>query len=141
MNWRRLSNSHFVASIWNIISIYAVLLILGLAIILVLLRMRGFGAYTVLSGSMEPEYRVGSLVYIKPVDIADLAEGDVISFSVNNSTIVTHRIVEVVEKVDSDGEESTYFRTKGDANTDVDGSLVHENNVLGQLVFSIPFVG
>ena len=38
-------------------------------------------------------------------------------------------------------EPTYYFQTKGDANDDVDGSLVHHKNVVGTPVFSIPYLG
>ena len=141
MNWRGNKNGHFLARIWDILSTVIVMIVVCIAVVLVELRIKGYQAYTVLSGSMEPSYRVGSLVYVKPVNTADLRVGDVISFMANSSTIVTHRIVDIVEKVDASGEEITFYKTKGDANNDADGSLVHEQNVLGLLRFSIPLLG
>lgn len=57
----------------------------------------------------------------------------------DEDTIATHRIVEVVP----DEEDTTVvrFRTKGDANDSVDGSLVHYKNVIGTPVLSIPKLG
>ncbi|MEI3100617.1 MAG: signal peptidase I [Oscillospiraceae bacterium] len=83
----------------------------------------------VLSGSMEPTYHVGALIYVKKVDAMELRSGDVITFMLDEDTVATHRIVEVVP----DAEDSSVlrFRTKGDADGNVDGSLVHYKNVLG----------
>lgn len=110
-----------------------------LALLLVGARFIGLNVYTVLSGSMEPTYHVGSLIYVKDVDPYELKEGDVITFMLDEDTIATHRIVEVVP----DEEDSTVvrFRTKGDANDSVDGSLVHYKNVIGTPVLSIPKLG
>ena len=57
----------------------------------------------------------------------------------DEDTIVTHRIVEVVP--DEEDPSVIRFRTKGDANAAEDGSLVHYKNVLGTPVFAIPKLG
>ena len=110
-----------------------------LAIALVGVRLFGLQVYTVLSGSMEPAYPVGALLYDKKVDPAELRPGDVITFMLDEDTIVTHRIVEVVP--DEEDPSVIRFRTKGDANAAEDGSLVHYKNVLGTPVFAIPKLG
>lgn len=46
------------------ISYILISLVLALAVLLVGLKIFGFQIYTVLSGSMEPEYKTGGLVYI-----------------------------------------------------------------------------
>lgn len=46
------------------ISYILISLVLVLAVLLVGLKIFGFQIYTVLSGSMEPEYKTGGLVYI-----------------------------------------------------------------------------
>ena len=130
-----------MAVVWDIISTVIVMIAISVAAILVALRIKGLRAYTVLSGSMEPAYKVGSLIYAEPVNTADLKEGDVITFMMNKSTIVTHRIVEVIETEDESGSLIAYYRTKGDANNEVDSALVHENNVIGLSKYSIPFLG
>ena len=102
-------------------------------------RLLGMRPYAVLSGSMEPAYHTGSLIYVKKAVPEDLTEGTVITFMADQDTVVTHRIVEVVP--DADDPEILRFRTKGDANDVADGNLVHENNVIGTPVFSIPYLG
>ena len=88
---------------------------------------------------MEPTYHVGSLIYVKKVDTSKLQAGDPITFMLDEDTVATHRIVEVVP----DNEDSTVIRykTKGDANDSVDGGLVHYKNVIGSPIFSIPYLG
>ena len=54
--------------VWNFITTIIVVLVVILAILLVGVRVVGFDVYTVLSGSMEPTYHVGSLIYVKDVD-------------------------------------------------------------------------
>jgi len=115
------------------------IIIVVLAIALVGARLVGLRVFSVLSGSMEPTYHVGSLIYVKDVDPFELESGDVITFLLDEDTVATHRIVEVVP----DETDSTVvrYRTKGDANDSEDGSLVHCRNVVGTPVFSLPKMG
>ena len=128
-----------VRKIWDVFTSILVGIVVVIAILLVGVRLIGLNVYTVLSGSMEPTYHTGSLIYVKKVDYTKLKTDDVITFMLDEDTIATHRIVEVVP----DENDSTVlrYRTKGDANDAVDGSLVHYKNVIGSPVFSIPKLG
>ena len=123
----------------NTISWLLVALVVLLAVALVGVRLVGLRPMIVLSGSMEPTYHTGSLIYVKKVDPASLRAGDVITFLLDEDTVATHRIVEVVP--DETDPSVLRFRTKGDANAVEDGSLVHYLNVVGSPVFSIPGLG
>lgn len=123
----------------NIVSSVLIAAALILAILLGGVRLVGLRPLTVLSGSMEPTYHVGSLIYVKEVDYTTLQPGDVITFLLDEDTLATHRIVEVVP----DEEDPTVlrFRTKGDNNSSEDGGLVHYKNVVGTPIFTIPQLG
>ena len=125
--------------IWKCITSVLVALVVIVALLLVGARLIGLQVFTVLSGSMEPTYHVGSLIYVKDVDPFELESGDVITFMLDENTVATHRIVEVVP--DEEDDSVVRFRTKGDANESVDGSLVHYKNVIGSPVFTIPQLG
>lgn len=125
--------------IWNLITTLIVIAAVLLAVLLVGVRLAGLQVFTVLSGSMEPTYHTGSLIYVKKVDAAKLSEGTVITFMLDEDTVATHRIVGVVPDEDEPG--VVRYRTKGDANEAEDGSLVHYKNVIGTPVFSIPRLG
>ena len=62
-----------------------------------------------------------------------------ITFLLDEDTVATHRIVEVIP--DAADPETLRYRTKGDANDSEDGSLVHYKNVIGSPVFTIPGLG
>lgn len=130
---------HTVKTVWNIITNILVGLVVLLAIALVGVRLVGIQVFTVLSGSMEPVYHVGSLIYVKEVDYKQLQPGDVITFMLDENTVATHRIVEVVP--DEEDPETLRYRTKGDANNAADGGLVHYKNVIGTPIFTIPKLG
>lgn len=125
--------------IWNVISSILVALVVLLALLLVGARVVGLQVFTVLSGSMEPTYHTGSLIYVKKVDPYTIKEGQPITFMLDENTVATHRVVGIVP----DEEDPTVirFRTKGDANEAEDGSLVHYKNVIGTPIFSIPYLG
>ena len=125
--------------IWKCITSVLVALVVIVALLLVGARLIGLQVFTVLSGSMEPAYHVGSLIYVKDVDPFELESGDVITFMLDENTVATHRIVEVVP--DEEDDSVVRFRTKGDANDSVDGSLVHYKNVIGTPIFTIPYLG
>lgn len=122
--------------VWNAITLTLIAIIGIIAILLAGVRLFGFEIYTVMSGSMEPTYLTGSVIYVRKVDTDTLKDGDPITFRLNESTIATHRIYEVVEQ---DGVRS--FITKGDANKDIDSNPVTPDEVIGKPVFSVPFIG
>ncbi|MBE6680419.1 MAG: signal peptidase I [Ruminococcaceae bacterium] len=121
--------------LWNIVSTTLVVLMVLCAVFLMGSRLFGYECYTVISGSMEPEYSVGDLLYVKEVDISSIKVGDPITFILNEDLVVaTHRVV----RIDS---ENQRFYTKGDANEIEDSDPVHFNNVIGVPKFSISKLG
>lgn len=128
-----------VKKTWNIISTVLVALVVLLALLLVGARIFGLQVFTVLSGSMEPAYHTGSLIYVKKADPHAIQPGQVITFMLDENTVATHRVVGVVP--DEEDPSVIRFRTKGDANESEDGGLVHYKNVIGTPVFTIPFLG
>ena len=121
--------------IWNIVSTVLVVLIVLCAGFLMGSRVLGYECYTVISGSMEPVYRVGDLLYVKEVDPNTVKVGDPITFVLNENLVVaTHRVV----RIDA---EKQHFYTKGDANQIEDSEPVHFKNVIGVPEFSIPKLG
>lgn len=123
----------------NIVSTVLVVVAVALAFLLVGARLVGLQVFSVLSGSMEPTYHVGSVIYVKSVDYTQLQEGDVITFMMDENTVATHRIAGIVP--DEEDPSVLRYRTKGDANDAEDGTLVHYKNVVGTPVFSIPYLG
>ena len=128
-----------VKKVWNVVSSILVALVVILALLLVGARLVGLRVFTVLSGSMEPAYHTGSLIYVKKVDPFTIQPGQPITFLLDEDTVATHRVVGVVPDEEDPG--VIRFRTKGDANEAEDGALVHYKNVIGTPVFSIPYLG
>lgn len=121
--------------VWNILSTVLVILVVLLAVFLMGSRVLGYRCYTVISGSMEPTYSVGDLLYVKEVDPQTIKVGDPVTFVVNEELVVaTHRVVEIDAA-------NQHLYTKGDANEIRDGDPVHFNNVIGVPQFYLPKLG
>ena len=98
-------------------------------------RILGFECYTVISGSMQPKYKVGDLLYVKEVDPYSIKKGDDNTFILNEDLVVaTHQVI----RVDTANQR---FYTKGIANEIEDSEPVHFNNVIGVPQFAIPKLG
>ncbi len=112
------------------------LVIIGVVLLLIPLslpRLFGYETYDVVSGSMEPEISIGSLILVKPVENAFIKEGEIIAFY-KNGTVVCHRVV-----LNNTFEEK--ITTKGDANEDVDLDPIKYQDVIGRVEHHYPFLG
>jgi signal peptidase len=113
-----------------------IILVIVLCSLLVLPGIFGYHMYHVLSGSMEPKMTVGSLIYVQEGAPEDVEEEDVIAFysSLEDTGIITHRVVE-------NNIVSGTFKTKGDANEKEDPMPVSYDNYIGEVIFTIPWLG
>ena len=98
----------------------------------------GFSVLQVQTGSMVPEYEIGTVVVAKKVDVNELEVGDVISFYSMDQDISgdvnTHRIV----KIEYGGDDNApYFTTKGDNNSEVDAQKVWPSQIVGKVVYNL----
>lgn len=98
-----------------------------------------FGAYVIISGSMEPNIHVYDVIVAKRTEPEKLKDGDVITFYSNDSrfygTTITHRIIETIDAKEG------IFRTRGDANNVEDDALTIKENIVGKVVMRIPQLG
>jgi signal peptidase len=90
----------------------------------------GLKPVVVLSGSMEPAIKTGSLAFIDTSD-RDVFVGDVISFRAGN-LLVSHRVIEITAQG---------YKTKGDNNDVADAGIVKDSCVEGKILFSVPGAG
>ena len=88
------------------------------------------------SGSMEPNILTGSVVVIKPE--AMYAVNDVVTFGADTGSSIptTHRIID--QRIENG---QTLFQTKGDANEEADQNTILPRDVIGKVVFAIPYAG
>lgn len=133
-----------IKKIWDVTSSVLVGVVVIFAILLIGVRLFGIQVYSVISGSMEPEYPVGALIYVKEVKPSEVEVGDVITFVLSNETPATHRVIAI-------DKEAQLFYTQGDANYQINEETgekvymedppVHFNNLIGKPVFKIPVLG
>lgn len=92
----------------------------------------GFKGYTVLSNSMRPTFSAGDYVVDKMVPYDSIKQGDVVSYHIDEHTIVTHRVKEITNKG---------FIMQGDANNAQDDFTVTKDHFIGKMIFMIPMLG
>ena len=97
----------------------------------------GWRVDAVLSGSMEPHLKVGSLVVTRSVEPETIAVGDIITFrqAMVGEEMITHRVIGIGQS------SSLYFETKGDANEAPDPFTVPARNLVGKICFHVPYWG
>lgn len=111
---------------------------IGAFLLFALLPIEGnYKLLVVESGSMEPSIHVGSLVLVKPV--SEYSLGDIVTYTPSTKQkdkYVTHRLAGFAN--DTFG---LVYQTKGDANKTPDPGTVAQENIIGKVLVSIPFVG
>jgi len=124
------------AKVAEYVGIALVVVLMTMVVLALLAPHFGWRADTVLSGSMEPALPVGCVQVTKPINPEDIQVGDIITFrSPTNGKLMSHRVVAVED------DQSYQFRTKGDANENVDPYLIPSENVVGRVCFKVAHVG
>ena len=96
----------------------------------------GYSPTAIISGSMQPELKVGDIVVVEDVSqslVDNLQPGDIIEFTEGKGVPIVHRIIEI--------DEEGNFITKGDANSKPDTDPVTPQEVRGKVVYTIPKLG
>lgn len=127
--------------IWNVFSWIVVALTILTAFFLMGVRtFGGLRPFSVQTGSMDPVYSVGTLVYVKKCTLADIKPGDDVTFTINEDLdVATHRVYSVDIKNGS-------FVTYGVANKKENGEFILDGNrdgrnLVGKVIFSLPYLG
>jgi signal peptidase len=118
--------------------LFALMLALAAAVIVVPAA-TGSVPLTVLTSSMEPTLPPGTLIVVRPVEVADIRIGDAITYQIESGKpeVVTHRVISITSS--SDG--GTTFITQGDNNDAPDGRPVVPEQVQGRVWYSVPWLG
>ncbi len=124
--------------IWNVVLTCLLIIALGLTAAFTGSRLFGLTPSAVTSGSMEPLYPVGSIIYVKQASPQDVQVGEAITFYLNRSTVATHQVWAI---------EGESFRTQGIANRDSEGNILHDavpvpyEDLIGKPVACLPYLG
>jgi signal peptidase len=102
----------------------------------------GYDRYVITSGSMTGTFDVGSIVFDKPVAVAGLEVGDVITYLPPESSGVPHLVTHRIAEIHRPASGPTVYRTKGDANPQVDPWEFHlDSAVQAEVRFGVPYAG
>lgn len=112
---------------------------LAAVVLIVVPLLSGSTQYSVLTSSMKPGYPPGTLLVVKPVDVAEVAPGDVVTYQIasGEAAVVTHRVVST--GVDRQGERVLF--TQGDNNDVADPEPVRAVQVRGRVFYAVPYAG
>lgn len=101
----------------------------------------GYRYYDILTGSMEPSFSVGDLIFVKVTDPQDIQVGDPVTFNPGSTddSYLTHRVTQKIENYQGSG--AICFKTKGDANDTEDPFVIDGSRMIGVVKLRIPFVG
>ena len=114
----------------------------SIAIVLLLFSGLSFGGVVkdriVLTGSMEPAINPGDIIITTPITRKVPKIGDVVAyqakrFNGENVAVFSHRIIS--------GDLQSGFVVKGDANKSPDNQKPKASDILGVVIFVIPFLG
>ena len=130
---KRSKGGRFLPALCSIIGTLMLLAVIVTCLPLTVPKWMGYEIYNVVSPSMYPAIPMGSVIYVEPTAPESIEAGDVIAFHGERS-IITHRVVrnQIVEG---------QFVTKGDANAKEDINPVLYREMVGKVVYHIPFIG
>lgn len=133
-------------------SIIVILILVGIVILLYFIDIKKrenttewvaplYGAYVIVSGSMEPTIKVRDAIIIKRYDDQELKIGDIITYRSEDpyfyGIMITHRIVDITN--DESGKK--VYITKGDHNATRDRLPVKSDQIYGKVIMMIPKIG
>lgn len=130
---KRHKGGKILPALCNLLGILIILAVIAGCLAILLPQARNYQVFRVITGSMEPEIPIGSIVYVQSTPAKDVVTGDVIAFRSGNR-VITHRVVmnDVVEGK---------FSTKGDANPVEDENRVDYGELIGVVVRHYPHLG
>ena len=94
--------------------------------------------FTVISGSMEPKYKIGDVLIAKEIDPKSIKTGDIISYLGNTGSFKDKVVTHQVTKIEQVGDKY-YFRTKGLANL-VEDPPVSESQIYGKVIYKCTII-
>jgi signal peptidase len=91
------------------------------------------------TGSMSPALEPGDLLIVKGIQPENIKVGDIIVFDPPEEGI--GRTIHRVNATQPLTNGTLTFKTKGDANSDIDPYTVYPQTIHGQVIYRIPYIG
>lgn len=143
-NMKDFNKNKKVGIIKNVIRVIFIVMIVAFLLMVCLQRFSGnkvslfnFRMFTVVSGSMEPKYKIGDVLIAREVKASKVKKGDTISYLGTkgdvNGKVITHEVIGI--KKDSNG--NFVFQTQGLANPIADIYPVYENQLYGVVIYKV----
>jgi signal peptidase len=135
-----IKNNKFLNIIYNIFKALVTIVLLLILFVIVVQRVSnnnfaigGIRVFTIVSGSMVPEYQVGDILISKHVPAEEIKAGDNVTYAGEKAEmkglIVTHKVEQVIK----DGNEY-HFITKGVAN-DLADPEINYSQIYGKVIY------
>ncbi len=136
-----MKNSKIYKIVMAIAQVLFVVVLLGFIVVVCLQRFSdnkisffNYRMFTVISGSMEPKYKIGDVLISKDVEPSKIKVGDTVSYlgaaGDFKDKVITHEVVSIAN--DEDGK--YLFHTKGLANL-VEDPVISESQVYGVVIY------
>ena len=104
----------------------------------------GYSTLIVVSGSMEPEYKVREFLIMKKVPFDSIKEGDIISFYYDitgngRKELVTHRVINIKQDgtLVTRGDNASIYDTQDVKQSDFVGRIVYNSFTIGVILYSL----
>lgn len=109
-------------------------------VVTIIIIMFGLGTFgvkpvVVITASMQPLINPGDIVIIDSSSVASIKVGDIIQYKIKDYNVV-HRVVKILD--DSNG---ISLILKGDNNLNVDRDPVKEDQLVGKIIYHVPYIG
>jgi signal peptidase len=142
MNWfKKLKENKIYKIIKTIFRIFIITMVVGFIIVVFLQRFSdnkisffNYRMFTVVSGSMEPKYKIGDVLISKWVDPSTVKVGDAISYEGRSGDfagkVITHQVV----GIEKDENGKYLFRARGLANI-IEDPVVSESQLYGVVIY------
>lgn len=139
----------FVGFLYKILKVIVTIIILIILLVILIQRVSnnkislgGYQVYSIITGSMEPKYKVGDVILVKEVDLNQIKKGDDLTYQGKEGNfsgkIVSHQVIGINKSHDGYS-----FRTKG-INNPIEDPIVKEDQVLGIATYKfiiLSFIG
>lgn len=130
-------NYRLIEKITNILLILSAVIVLTIGFQTITngyVTVGGYSMFRVVTGSMEPTIKTGSLLICDDTDISKIRINDIVCFKsglqVIKNQVVTHRVIDI-NVVNG----NIRLKTRGDANSVEDALDVSNNNLIGRVIW------